>query len=138
MSKKLARAPFRFSALLHSLNRWNLRYKSPLNEVENLIGEAPQEPNGFSKAMDNFFRHLAVGGELILGKNENFRFRLGYNHQLRKELTVNNLRSLAGFSLGVGFKVNRFRFDYGLGRQHLAGGVNHISISTNLSEFKKK
>ena len=137
-TKKLQKAPFRVSVVLHDLNRWNMRYDNPLDNEITLLGEAPTEPSGLSKGLDNFFRHLNAGGELILGKNENFRFRVGYSHQVRKELSVNNIRSMAGFSLGFGFKVNKFRLDYGLGRQHLAGGMNHLSISTNFSEFKKK
>jgi hypothetical protein len=138
LTKKLQKAPFRVSVALHDLNRWNLRYNNPLNSEITLLGEASSEPSRISKELDNFFRHLNVGGELLLGKNENFRFRVGYSHQVRKEMSVNNLRSMAGFSLGFGFKVSKFRLDYGLGKQHLAGGMNHLSISTNFSEFKKK
>jgi hypothetical protein len=136
-SKKLARAPFRFSIALHDLNRWNLRYDNPFENEISLLGEAPQEPSALSKFSDNLFRHINLGGELVFGKNENLRVRFGYSHQARKELNVNNIRSTAGFSFGVGFKVNRFRVDYGLGRQHVAGSLNHLSISTNFLDFKK-
>jgi hypothetical protein len=137
-TKKLQKAPFRVSAVFHDLNRWNLLYDNPLNNEITLLGETPTPPNRISLELDNFFRHLNIGGELLLGKNENFRFRVGYSHQVRKEMSVNNIRSMAGFSLGFGIKVSKFRLDYGLGRQHLAGGMNHVSISTNFSEFKKK
>ena len=137
-TKKLTRAPFRFSIALHDLNRWNLRYDNPFENEVSLLGEAPQEPSALSKFSDNLFRHINLGGELVFGKSENFRIRFGYSHQVRKELNVNNTRSTAGFSFGVGFKVNRFRVDYGLGRQHVAGSLNHVSISTNFLDFKKK
>ncbi len=137
-TKKLKKAPFRISALLHDLNRWNLRYANPLDNETSLLGEAPSEPSKFSQVIDNLFRHLNVGGELIFGKSEVVRIRFGYSHQVRKELNISNIRNLSGFSLGVGFKVNRFRIDYGMGRQHLAGGTTHLSISTHFSEFKKK
>ena len=137
-SKKLNKAPFRFSALLHDLNRWNIRYDSPLDNETSLLGEEASSPSKISQTVDNLFRHLNVGGELIFGKTEVFRIRLGYSHQVRKELNISNIRSWSGFSLGIGFKVSRFRIDYGMGRQHLAGGMNHLSISTNFSEFKKK
>jgi hypothetical protein len=137
-TKKLQKAPFRVSAVLHDLNRWTLRYKNPLDNEITLLGETPSEPSRLSQELDNFFRHLNLGGELLLGKNENFRFRVGYSHQVRKEMSVSNIRSMAGFSLGFGIKVSKFRLDYGLGKQHLAGGMNHLSISTNFSAFKKK
>ena len=136
-SKKLNRAPFRFSIVLHDLNRWNLRYDNPFEAEISLLGETPRETSSFSKFTDNLFRHVNLGGELVFGKSEVFRLRLGYSHQVRKELNVNNVRSMAGFSFGVGFKVSHFRFDYGIGQQHVAGAMNHVSISTNFSEFKK-
>lgn len=136
-TKKLKKAPFRLSLLLHDLNRWNLRYNSNIDSGTSLLGEAPSEPSKFSQEIDNFFRHLNVGGELIFGKTEVVRVRVGYSHQVRKELNISNVRSMSGFSFGVGFKINRFRIDYGMGRQHLAGGTTHLSISTNFSEFKK-
>lgn len=137
-TKKLTKAPFRFSALLHDLNRWNIRYDSPFENESSLLGEEVSAPSKISQEIDNFFRHLNVGGELIFGKTEVFRIRLGYSHQVRKELNISNIRSMSGFSLGVGFKISRFRIDYGMGRQHIAGGMNHLSIATNFSEFKKR
>jgi hypothetical protein len=50
-------------------------------------------------------------------------------------LSVRNYRSLAGFSGGVGIKINRFRVDFGYASYHLAGGVAHLGIGTNLKDF---
>lgn len=136
LSKKLARAPFRFSVVAHDLLRWQLRYDNPLENEVSLLGEEASTKSAFSLAMDNVFRHLNFGGEIMLGKTENFRLRFGYSHQTRREMSLQNIRSLAGFSFGAGFKVNRFRIDYGLGRQHIAGGMNHLSISTKFGTFK--
>ena len=136
-SKKLARAPFRFSVVAHDLLRWQLRYDNPLENEVSLLGEETSTKSALSLTADNIFRHLNFGGEIMLGKNENFRFRFGYSHQVRREMSLQNIRSMAGFSFGAGFKVNRFRIDYGLGRQHIAGGMNHLSISTNFGAFKK-
>jgi len=55
----------------------------------------------------------------------------------RAELNVNNLRSLAGFSTGVGIKVKKFRIDYGLAVYHLAGTVHHFGISTDIGSFRR-
>jgi hypothetical protein len=136
-TKKLKKAPFRFSVALHDLNRWDLRYDSPFDNAFNNFNEVPSEPSKLSVALDNFFRHANFGGEILFGKTEPFRLRIGYSHQVRKELNVNEIRSFAGFSFGLGIKVNRFRIDYGFGKQHPAGGKNHFSISTHFGEFKK-
>ena len=137
MSKKLARAPFRFSLAAVDLLRWNLRYVNPLDNEVTLLGEQAAEPSSFSKGVDNLFRHLRFGGEISLGKKENFRVRVGYNHQMRKEMSLQNIRSSAGFSFGAGIRVAKFRIDYGRTAQHLAGGRNHLTISTNLSALNK-
>jgi len=138
ISKRLEHLPFRLSITAHDLHRWDLLYDSPLAEAETtIIGEAPREQSSFSKNLDNVFRHLIFGGEFLLGKQENIRLRFGYNHQRRKELSVNNLRSFAGFSLGVGIRIKQFTVDYGFATEHIAGSTKHIGISTNLDRFRK-
>ncbi|MEM9917229.1 MAG: type IX secretion system protein PorQ [Bacteroidota bacterium] len=139
ISQRLKHLPFRFSVVYHNLQRWNLLYDDPTTEETTfIIGDGNQEESGFSMQIDNFFRHFVFSGEFLFGRLENFRLRFGYNHLRKQELSVDNFRSLAGFSMGLGFKIKRFRIDYGRSFYHLAGGGNHFSISTNLREFKKK
>jgi len=136
-SKRLEHLPFRLSIIAHSLNQWNLRYESPLSDDGAiLIGEEPKEKSGFSKGIDNTFRHLIFSGEFLLGKTEVVKIRFGYNHQRRKELTVGSLRSLAGFSGGLGIRIKQFSIDYGFGSYHIAGSTQHIGISTHISRFQ--
>jgi hypothetical protein len=136
-SKKLKYLPFRFSITAHQLQQWNIRYDDPNVEVETDLFGVPKEQSALSKEIDNLFRHLAFSGEFLLGKKENFRLRFGYNHLRKRELSLSNFRSLGGFSLGFGIKVSMFRLDYGVGYHHVAGAANHLSISTNINNFKK-
>ncbi len=138
ISKRLKYLPFRFSVIAHNLQRWNIRYDDPnVEEPTSLFEETPQETSKFLIGIDNFFRHLTFNGELLIGKADNFRIRMGYNHLRRSELNVNNLRTLAGFSTGVGFKVSKFRLDYGLAVYHIAGSVHQLGISTDIRSFRK-
>ena len=139
-SKRLAHVPLRFSILFHDLNRWNLRYKSPLDEESSIdfSGEEPEEPSEFGESVDNFFKHLTFGAEFLIGKKEGLMLRFGYNYQRHQELSVVNLRSLAGFSAGVGVNVKSFILDYGFGVYHQAGSTQHIGIRVNLNDLKKK
>jgi len=138
ISKRLRYLPLRFSAIYTNLQRWDIRYDDPNAEPTTVfLGEEPPVPSSFDVWLDTFFRHFIFNAELLIGARDNLRIRAGYNHRLRKELSVSGLGSLAGFSFGVGFKVNRFRIDYGRGNFHLAGGINQFSISTNLQEFKR-
>lgn len=139
ITKQLRYLPFRFSVTYTDLNRWNIRYDDP-NSVEEtpLFGSDNSEESDTEIWVDNFFRHLVFGGEFLIGKKENLRLRAGYNHRLRKELTVTNFRSMAGFSFGAGIQINRFKIDFGRSISHLAGGFTHFSLSTGLQEFKKE
>lgn len=138
LSKKLKYLPFRFSIIYHHFDRWNILYDDPNAEESTLfLGDTPTERSRSSIWFDNFARHFIFNGEFLFGKKENFRLRVGYNHFRRKELSVDNFRSLAGFSAGVGIKINRFRIDYGYNSYHLGGGINHLGISTNIQEFKR-
>jgi len=137
VSKRLRYLPFRFSIIYHNLQRWNILYDDPNAEQGTIfLGQEQTTDGAQNEVLDNLFRHFIFSGELLLGAADNFRLRVGYNHLIRRELSVDSYGSLAGFSFGVGFKVNRFRIDYGRHTYHLAGGQNHFSISTNIQEFK--
>ncbi|MDZ4748527.1 MAG: type IX secretion system protein PorQ [Saprospiraceae bacterium] len=139
-SKRLKYVPFRLSILMHDINRWDLRYTSPLDEEtsDDFGGEAPSEPSDFGQSVDNFFKHLTFGGEFLIGKKESLMLRLGYNYQRHQELSVVNLRSLAGFSAGVGINVKSFILDYGFAIYHQAGSSKHLGLRVNLNDLKRK
>ncbi len=124
--------------LAHDLNRWDLRYDSPLDEQTGLDfgGEPPKPPSDFSQSVDNFFKHLTFGGEFMIGKKEFLMLRVAYNHQMHQELSVVNLRSLAGFSGGVGVNLKAFILDYGFAVYHQAGSSKHLGVRININQLK--
>lgn len=139
ISKRLEYVPFRLSVLFHDLNRWNLNYDSPIDEVTGIgFGEEPREPGKLGQQIDNVFRHIVFGGEFIIGKKENLMLRLGYHHQRRKELSVAGLRSLAGFSAGAGIKLKSFILDYGFAVYHQAGSSKHLGLRIHVDQLMKK
>lgn len=131
ISKKLRHAPFRFSLHAENLQRWNLRYDNP-NEPS-AIDPSPGKEGSTAKAADEIMRHLIFGGEFLL--TENLHFQLGYNYRRRQEMRINDKPGTAGLSWGFGFKISKFRFNYGRATYHLAGASNHFSVSTSLSEW---
>ena len=138
VSRRLAHVPFRFSTVVHHLHRWNLLYEDPNSDQDvDLFGEPIPGPSAFSKVVDNLFRHVIFSGEILLGKQENLQIRFGYNHLRRKELSVDQFRSLAGFSGGIGFKVKKIQFDYGFSTYHLAGSTHHLGIRLAIREWIK-
>lgn len=140
ISKRLAHLPFRFSVVFTNLQRWNVLYDDPELKDDNELfgGNNSGERSNTAIYFDNLFRHFVFNGEFYIGKKENLRLRIGYNHLLKKELSVSTYRSLAGFSGGFGFKINRFRLDYGMSFYHLVGRSHHLSLSTDIDSFKKK
>lgn len=137
ISKRLRYLPFRFSIIYEHLQRWNILYDDPNLERDVIfLGQEDISDRPVQRFLDNLSRHFVFNGELLLGAKENFRLRLGYRHVLRQELSTPGFGSLSGFTFGVGMKINRFRIDYGRYNLHLAGGINHFTISTNIQEFK--
>ncbi len=125
LSRRLPHAPLRVSATLHHLNKWDL---GEVSQNEDGTGTVTNEV-GFGEQM---LRHLIMGIELL--PSDNFSIRAGYNYQRRKELIYDDKASTVGFSWGFGFKINRFHFNYGSARYHLAASSNHISVAINLNE----
>ncbi|WP_372775922.1 type IX secretion system protein PorQ [Mangrovibacterium sp.] len=123
-SQRLAHAPFRISATLQHLQRWQLAQDE---EVDDGF-ETTIEKDSFTKA---FMRHVVLGVELL--PSENFNVRAGYNFQRRQELMFEDKKSTVGFSWGFGFRIKRFRFDYGSTRYHLSSSSNHFSIAFQLN-----
>jgi hypothetical protein len=132
VSKQLEHLPLRFSLIAHHLHRWNITYDDPALENNRLF------TNNLATGVDNFFRHLVFNGEFLLGKGGPLRLRFGYNHFRRRELSLTDFLSFAGFSGGFGIKAKRWRVDYGFNIYHVHGSVHQLSFGTSLNAFRNK
>ena len=132
ISKKLAKAPFRFSINLRNLQKWDLTYKDPAKagQVDPITQEPIEETFSFSNKL---LRHMIFGLEFIPSKN--LHVDLGYNYQRRQELKEDLKLGLTGFSWGFGFRISKFHLSYGRAMYHLAGASNHISVTTTLNKL---
>ena len=105
-SKELEKLPFRF---FWSFNRLNERH-------------------------DNFFdrfKQITIGGELRIGQS--VKLRLGYDNEKRKEMKLGSTSAgLAGFSIGLGFIVNKYNVDYSFSSLGSVGSLHRFGISTSL------
>jgi hypothetical protein len=126
ISHKLKHAPLRLSISAVHLNNWDLGYK----KTESTTGEFDifTRQESFPKQI---MRHVILGAELMPSKN--FTIRGGYNFQRRQELKLEDKASTVGYSIGFGVKINRFRFDFGTSRFHVAGSSNVFSLAINLN-----
>lgn len=135
ITQGLAHAPFRFNITCQNLERWDLTYELPESNDFNSLGEETKK-SGFDVFGDKLMRHMVFGVEFLLG--ENFHVDLGYNYKRRKEMKVTARPGLVGFSFGFGLRISKFHIAYGRSTYHLAGGTNHFSLTTNLSDFYRK
>lgn len=138
LSKRLGKSPLRFSLAADELTRWSLSYSNPYDVISNSLDNTQQNtPTPFGNAVDNIFRHLKFGAEINFGAQDNFLIRAGYNYRTKQELVLNNIRSFGGLSLGVGFRLGGFHFDYATSLQSTSGSIQHIGISTQFGYSKK-
>lgn len=135
LSKGFKHLPLRMFLTFHDLQNFDYSYIDTVRNpsVDPLTGEAVDVK---VKTMNKIMRHVVFGGEL-----SPFKFlslRLAYNFQRRAEMMVDTRKGTVGISWGLGLKINKFKIDYGRAAYHLAGSPNHITISTNISDWVKK
>ena len=123
-SLRLAHAPFRFSLTARQMQRYDM-----IHSHEELDNTGNERYPGISSVTENLMRHLILGVEFLPA--DNFFISGGFNYQRRKELTVEDLRSAAGFSFGAGIKLSGIEltlFTSSRVRYHMAGASTNISI----------
>jgi len=136
ISNRLKHLPFRYSILYNHIEKWDLNYDDPSeNNTDPITGEVIKK-NGFENFADNFMRHIVIGAELFIGKN--ISLRGGYNYGRRQELKVVSKTAMVGFSWGLAFRISKFYFSYARSTYHLSGSPNYITVTTNLSDFRRK
>ncbi len=127
--------PFRFNITAHDLQRFDLTYDQYLKSTTiDLNGQATNAKE--ASFGDKLVRHLAVGTELVLGKN--FGIMAGYNHQRRREMGPEVRKGVAGFSWGINFKVSKFRITYASSAFFPGFNTNLFTFTAGLADFKKK
>lgn len=134
ISFKPQHAPFRFSVLIHHLQRYDIAYDDPTNVSSYDINGNPIVNR--VTVIDQIGRHFVLGGEFLLSKG--FNIRVGYNHMMRSELRNVNEGGLSGFSLGFMLKVKMFELGYSHAFYHSVGGLNTFSLNVQLDGFYKK
>lgn len=135
ISKKFRYMPIRFGLIFEDLQKWDLSFSNPdlKEEVDPLTGEVSENKTGFGKKV---LLHTSYSAEFLLTRYFNLRF--GYRFRSRSELAMESRPGMTGMTIGAGFKISKFIFNYGRSFTHLAGGMNQFSISMNLNEFGKK
>lgn len=119
LAYRLAHAPLRFSLTIHNLQRWDI---------------APASAD--IKWYDMMFRHTIWAVD-ILPKSEKFYLTLSYNHRRQAEMNITDIKSLAGFALGAGVKIYKFRLGFALSQYTKSNFTYQVSLSTDINSFLK-
>lgn len=119
LAYRLAHAPLRFSLTIHNLQRWDI---APASED--------------IKWYDMLFRHTIWAVD-ILPKSEKFYLTLSYNHRRQAEMNITDIKSLAGFALGAGVKIHKFRLGFALSQYTKSNFTYQVSLSTDINSFLK-
>jgi hypothetical protein len=138
ISKRLKKAPFRFSLIYQHLEKWDLTYVDPTDPNTTIN---PLTGTTTSHGPDNNFfyklgLHMVGSAEILIGKN--FAIRVGYNYERQQELKILGQSSIAGFSGGFGFKISKFNFSYSYAQYSPAGASNTFTVTSGLSEFYRR
>ena len=136
ISYKFHHAPFRLSLMGTDLTNWDLTYNDPNLQptIDQLTGDTIPVPK--ASFPQKLAYHTNFGLEIL--PTENFFIRIGFNYQRRNSLGVVDRTIVGGFSFGIGLKVKRFAFNYGIAFYSAAGTSNVFSVTTNFNEWKKK
>ncbi|MCB0718122.1 MAG: type IX secretion system protein PorQ [Bacteroidetes bacterium] len=111
VAKRLANVPLLLTVMGYNLNR----------EDKGADG---------SGTANDILRHVAVGGEFQF--SDAFQIRIGYNHRQHEELKSKSRLDFAGFGFGAGIMIRGFRFDYAYNSWSEIGGLNRLTVGTNL------
>lgn len=130
ISKRLAKAPVRFSVTAHHLHRFNIFFNDTLFNNDNGITNANSKKFTFNK----LFQHFVFSTQILIGQR--VEVTAAYNILRGKELKIyNSANGLTGFSLGVGMILPKLQLRYA--RTHLQNNIayNQLGLTMPLNKY---
>ena len=136
-SQRLKFIPIRYHIALHSLYKWEMAYigpDDPFLEIDAMSSE-PKYPSKFNRGINNFFRHINFGLDIIIGKH--LTLFASYNHNQNRAMRILQKKSMAGF--GYGFLIDIKSIQFGFSRLHYAVGAtpNYFNFSLNINDLSQ-
>jgi hypothetical protein len=128
LSQLLQNVPLRWHLTFENLQQWPISFSNPARATTDLDGNQTQEEVGF---FSELLRHTIIGAELFPDKG--FNLRLGYSFRRGEELRIEDSRSFAGLSFGVGIKMGRMRFSYTHARYSSAANSSFFGLQIDLN-----
>jgi hypothetical protein len=127
ITKKLAKAPFAFSATAQHVHQFNTVYNDAVFNTDNSL----QTDNSFFNKLIN---HFVVASHIFIGNN--LEATLGYNHLRRTELNLGaGGNGLNGFSVGLRIKFQKLQVLYARSNYQRNIAFNQIGITVGLNKI---
>ncbi len=117
ISKDFANAPIRVSLTLSDLTHWSEDYFYKVSGEEQSFGK-------------RFVNHISLGADIF--PSSSTWIAVGYNFRRAYEMKVNESSHWAGFSLGGGLTVKRFKVGVAYGKYHVAASSVVVNASFSL------
>jgi hypothetical protein len=134
VSKRFKHVPLRLFTTIHHLYEWDIRYSNPDDANTNtLVSSTDSNQKTKSYFTDKLFRHFIFGAEITLGNRVTITG--SYNVLRRKELALQTIQGVAGFSFGAGINLNKFMIHYGRSYYHITGPYNEIGITMRMNKL---
>lgn len=131
VSYRLEHAPFRFSATIRHMEKYDLIYQYNVTGISDQVNF-----EGIGAVTENLMRHMLFSTEFL--PSENFYLSAGFNYQRRKELVFDYRTSTVGFSVGAGIRLSSFDVSLSRSRYHLAGSLTNISLILKPTAFRRR
>ncbi|NCU05811.1 MAG: type IX secretion system protein PorQ [Chitinophagaceae bacterium] len=130
ISKRLAKAPIRFSATAHHLHRFDILYNDTMFNNSNGFENASTKKITF----DKLFQHFIFSTQILVG--ERVELTAAYNILRAKELKVSTGgNGLTGFSLGVGVLFSKLQLRYSRSYFQNSTAYNQLGLTMQLNQY---
>lgn len=135
LSYRFRHAPIRLGMTVHNMQRWNLSYQTTNQPRSVTMLDETDKETGV-KWYDMLFRHTIFSVEIV-PKNDRFWLAVSYNHRMRQEMQMSDVRSIAGMAVGAGLRIKQFRLGYAFTMYQKGAYVHQVSLSMNIKELMK-
>jgi hypothetical protein len=134
-SQRLKFVPIRYHISLHTLYKWKMEYmgeEDPLLEIDAISGEL-KYPSKFKQGVNNFFRHINFGIEIIPSKY--ISLFLSYNYNQNREMRIPQKKSMAGFAYGFMLNIKSIQFGFARSHYNVGATPNYFTFSLNFDDL---
>ena len=133
-SQRLKFVPIRYHISLHTLYKWRMRYVGEDEQIDAISGE-PKYPSKFKQGVDNFFRHINFGIEIIPSKY--LSLFVSYNYNQNREMHIPQKKSMAGFAYGFMLNIKSIQFGFARSHYNVGATPNYFTFSLNFDDLLK-